>query len=486
MAEESQSFPPISSPIEPRCSIFKRIPITIEPILFLVFFSFSISDGVSTNVLLSRTCTVVFNLPPETCNGKLNPDVEELVQPYTTKITMYRSIVEAIIAGTLGMFVGPWSDSNGRKPFLVLPTAGYTLSYIAWFMLTHLPSAHPLWFVLPSVFYTLSGGLICIFTSIFCYMTDITNEKNRPFRMAVISSTVSVGIIAGYLSSTYIAKLFPDSAASILFSIAISSSFIALLYGVFVIPESLTIKEGPVRSLFDITSVKEMIVAVFTVRPKMGRARLLLAIAVIGIGILILQGDFAYRYYALRKSFLWTLEHYNLYSAVISAISVIASTLGVYISTSVLRVHELYVALFAVLMSTLSCVLTALSRTTIEYYIFSVVGCFGNLLNPMLKAQITRNVAKSDLGKVFAFISTAEALTPLIASPLYRAVYNSVLDHMPLAVFFLSAGFWLLSAVLVIVILLLQAFCSRDYHELIVNTRFEEAAASQRDDLSNE
>lgn len=485
MSEESQSFPAISSPVEPRRSFFSKIPITIEPVLFLVFFSFSVCDGISTNVLLSRTCTVVFDLPPETCNGQLNPHVEEIVQPYTTKITMYKSLVEAVISGVLAMLVGPWSDSNGRKPFIVLPVAGYTLYYIAWFILIHIPSAHPLWFLLPSIFFTLSGGLICIFTCIFCYITDITNEKNRAFRMAVVSSTISGGIIGGYLSSTYIAKLFPGSASSVLFSVGIASSFIALLYTVTVLPESLAVKESQ-RSFFNVSSVKEMVQTVFIERPKKGRARLLLAIIVVGIGILILQGDSSYRYYALRKSFLWSLEHYNIYSAVYSAISVIASTFGAYLSTSVLRVHELYVALFAVLMSTLSCVLSALSRTTIEYYIFSVVGCFGNLLNPMLKTQITRNVARSDLGKVFAFISTAEAFSPLIASPLYRSVYNSVLDHMPLAVFFLSAGFWLFSAVLVIIILLIEAFCTRNYRELMVNALSEEEGSLQRDDISNE
>lgn len=79
-------------------------------------------------------------------------------------------------------------------------------------------------------------------------------------------------------------------------------------------------------------------------------------------------------------------------------IAVVASSAGAYISTSMMRMHELYVALFVVFMSTLSGILTALSRTSIEFYIFSIVGCFGNLLNPMMKTQITRNIAKSDLG----------------------------------------------------------------------------------------
>ena len=73
--------------------------------------------------------------------------------------------------------------------------------------------------------------------------------------------------------------------------------------------------------------------------------------------------------------------------------------IGSYISGSIWRVHDLYIAIFVALTTTLSCVLLALSRTSIEFYLFSVVGCFGLLLNPMLKTQITKNVGKSDLGK---------------------------------------------------------------------------------------
>lgn len=151
--EDIQSFPAIDVPIEPRRPFLKRLPITIEPVLFLVFFAFSIggeiefeiyinilrflslnarlflfcfsfSDGVSTNILISRVCSVIYHLPDNKCFGTLDPDVEELVQPYTTKISMLRSIVEALISGVLAMFIGSWSDRNGRKPFIVFPVAG--------------------------------------------------------------------------------------------------------------------------------------------------------------------------------------------------------------------------------------------------------------------------------------------------------------------------------------------------------------------------
>lgn len=79
--------------------------------------------------MISKTCTVIFNYSAAECVGKLDPVIEGRVQSYTTQITMIRLIIESVFSGVMSMFVGFWSDLNGRKPFIVIPTAGKLFNY---------------------------------------------------------------------------------------------------------------------------------------------------------------------------------------------------------------------------------------------------------------------------------------------------------------------------------------------------------------------
>lgn len=48
--------------------------------------------------------------------------IYEQVQPETSLILMTKSFIESIFPTFLSLFLGPWSDKNGRKPLIV---AGY-------------------------------------------------------------------------------------------------------------------------------------------------------------------------------------------------------------------------------------------------------------------------------------------------------------------------------------------------------------------------
>ncbi|CAH1406932.1 unnamed protein product [Nezara viridula] len=453
-----------------RCKIiWKKFPITVEPIIFVIFFLYSLTDAVGTNVLISKTCTIVYNFSSSDCVGKLEPDVEGLVQSYTTQITMIKLILESVVSGVISMFVGFWSDVNGRKPFIVIPTAGFALYYISWFIFINLPYVSPMWVLLPSLCSSLAGGVASIFICVFCYVTDITNENNRAFRMAAVYSTLTLGIISGYLTSSFVYNTYGHSAIIIIYSIATGASFLALLYATILLPESKQPVEGVSASFFNFVNLKETLVTVFMPRPQKKTLLTLMEAFIIVISTTIINGEMAFKYYALRKSFSWVLEDYNLYSGVLAGVSVIATTLGSYISCSILHVHDLYIAMFVALTSTISCLLLALSRTAVEFYLFSIVGCLGSLLNPMLKTQISRTVEPSNLGKYFAFVSTLEAFVPLFTSPMYRSVYNAVLNIQPLYYLFLSSGLWAVISVLVMTVLLIKSFFARDYDQLLIN-----------------
>ena len=83
-----------------------------------------ITEIVITNTFETRICMIEFGLNKENCTGSFNASTEKIVQPFVAKISMVKSMIECVVPAILSFFVGPWSDKNGRKPFLLLPLAG--------------------------------------------------------------------------------------------------------------------------------------------------------------------------------------------------------------------------------------------------------------------------------------------------------------------------------------------------------------------------
>jgi len=63
------------------------------------------------------------------CNsvGKDTPEghlVEKLVQPVAAEYLMWKMVLQSVLPAFLSLFLGAWTDSNGRKPVIVCPLIG--------------------------------------------------------------------------------------------------------------------------------------------------------------------------------------------------------------------------------------------------------------------------------------------------------------------------------------------------------------------------
>lgn len=119
---------------------------------------------------------------------------------------MARSLLESIIPAIVSLFIGPWSDKFGRRPivlttftgkthiisitiFLINTTffiyKGYLVGSVILTTLTYIStkiSISPWLFLLASVPSVLSGGTCALITGIYCYISDVANEKTRALR----------------------------------------------------------------------------------------------------------------------------------------------------------------------------------------------------------------------------------------------------------------------------------------------------------------
>jgi len=86
-------------------------------------------DSVLIDLFLKRTCEVQLEYNETICNavGKDSPEghlVEKLVQPVAAEYMMWKMILESVVPAVMSLFLGTWSDTNGRKPVIVCPLIG--------------------------------------------------------------------------------------------------------------------------------------------------------------------------------------------------------------------------------------------------------------------------------------------------------------------------------------------------------------------------
>lgn len=197
------------------CFIFSNI--TVEPCMFLFVFPLIVCILTSQNLILEKTCRVSLNFSEEICDSlKLQTiegenQYERDVQHIVTKTMAWRTYITASLPCLLSLFIGAWSDKTGhRKMFFMYTLTGQILVCINGVINTYFLRQLPLevFVFSEAILDGLSGSWCVSFLTIYSYISAITTNENRTFRMGVISFCVTVGFPVGMgLSGILLRKL---------------------------------------------------------------------------------------------------------------------------------------------------------------------------------------------------------------------------------------------------------------------------------------
>ncbi len=123
--------------------------------------------------------------------------------------------------------IGTWSDQVGRRPVILVSTAGLAADYVL------IALAPNLWWL--ALGRMLSGVTSASFTTVYAYMADITAPAQRARAYGLIGAAFSAGFVAGPLLGGVLSEWSPRAP----FWVASALGGIAFGYGLFVLPESL-------------------------------------------------------------------------------------------------------------------------------------------------------------------------------------------------------------------------------------------------------
>ncbi|WJI17244.1 TCR/Tet family MFS transporter [Pseudoxanthomonas winnipegensis] len=133
----------------------------------------------------------------------------------------------ALMQFLVSPIVGSLSDRYGRRPVILLSTAGLAIDYLLMAL------APNLWWLAAGRI--VSGITTASFTTVYAYMADITTPENRARGYGLIGAAFSAGFVAGPLLGGVLGEWSPRAP----FWAAAAMSTLAFAYGAFVLPESL-------------------------------------------------------------------------------------------------------------------------------------------------------------------------------------------------------------------------------------------------------
>jgi len=122
---------------------------------------------------------------------------------------------------------GSLSDRYGRRPVILLSTAGLAADYVLMALAPNLA-----WLAIGRI---VAGITSSSFTSVFAYMADITAPEDRARGYGLIGAAFSAGFVAGPLLGGVLGEWSPRAP----FWAAAALSAVAFAYGAVVLPESL-------------------------------------------------------------------------------------------------------------------------------------------------------------------------------------------------------------------------------------------------------
>lgn len=342
----------------------------------------------------------------------------------------------AIVQFVFSPIIGNLSDKYGRRPILLFSLLGFAIDYL----FQALAPTYSLLFVGRLI----AGITGASFTTGAAYIADISTSETRAKNFGMIGAAFGLGFVIGPALGGLLAGWglrAPFYAAAIL-------CFINLLYGYFVLPESLA-KEH--RRPFDWKKANPFGSLQF-LRKTPAIGGFAICYFLIYLGAQAVQGNWSY--YTMYR-FDWKE---NLVGISLGIVGVLVGFVQMVVTRKLNPVigneKSIYLGL---IFYCLGLALFGIASSTWMMFVFLIPYCFGGIAGPALQASITEHVSRGQQGALQGSLTSLMSLTiivgPYIMTKSFKYFTSTkasfVLPGMP---FFLGALCMLIALFVTLVI----------------------------------
>ncbi|MVN85788.1 MFS transporter [Deinococcus sp. HMF7620] len=340
----------------------------------------------------------------------------------------------AVMQFVFAPILGSLSDRFGRRPILLLSLAGMALDYVLLILAPNL-----WWLLLGRVLAGVTGASLTVANA---YIADVSPPESRAKNFGLLGATFGVGFILGPALGGFLGEY----GLRVPFMVAAGLTALNLLYGLFVLPESLP--PSARAQGFQKRNFNPLLPLGALIEYPVLRS-LTLALVVLGLAAQVIFSTWVlYTEGVLR----WSPGQNGVALAFFGLLT--AAVQGGLIGPFIARFGERRTIMTGVIASILEFLVLAFARTGAALYASLVVGALGGLANPALQGLISRQVSETEQGRVQGAITSLNSLVGVVGPIVATAVYAfGSSQGFPGAAFLMGAVLSVVGAVLILGVL---------------------------------
>lgn len=361
---------------------------------------------------------IIIPVLPELIGGMAGMPINEAARIGGWLITTY-----AIAQFLFAPVIGGLSDQFGRRPVLLVSTAGFALSYLLAGV------AETLWLLFLGR--ALAGMTGASFSASYAYIADITPPHKRAERFGLIGVAFGVGFILGPALGGFLGAID----IRLPFFAAAAFGVLNLLFGLFFLPESLP---RALRRPFDVRRANPVGSMMQLSRLSGALKPLATALFFWSLALQSLHGIWSY---ITAYRYQWTPFQIGLSLALVGALAVVVN--GLLVKRSVAHLGEWRTAAVGISFGAIGYTLHAFAAQPWLAYLAILAGALGGLTVPAIQAMMTMRAPADAQGELQGAITTLTSLTVMAGPPIFSTIFTSfsganAIAYAPGAPFLLS------------------------------------------------
>ena len=341
-------------------------------------------------------------------------------------ITAIYAVMQFIFAPILGNL----SDQYGRRPIILISLLGSALDYL---LLAFAPNLA--WLLIGRLIAGITGANI---SAVSAYIADVSPPEKRAQNFGLIGVAFGLGFIVG----PALGGILGSVDLRLPFLVVAGITFLNVLYGFFVLPESLLPQNRRVFSFTRANPIGSI--------GMLARAPIVLSLAVGFIFSSLAQNGLQtiWVYYTgLRYG--WDTLQVGLSLAAVGLSAAIVQ--GGLLRLILPRLGERRAIIFGLGLAVLSSIAYGLAPQGWMIYVIIFISGLGGIAGPAAQGLISRNVSDSEQGAVQGALSSALTLTGVVGPLIATALFTYFVPRgVPGASFFAGALFTLIGLLLAI------------------------------------
>ena len=348
-------------------------------------------------------------------------------------------------------FMGNLSDQYGRRPIILLSLFGFVIDYL---LLAVAPTFA--WLVVGRL---IAGFFGASYSTANSYIADVSTEENRAKNFGMLGAAFGVGFIVGPL----LGGLLGEIGLRVPFYVAAGLTFINLLYGYFILPESLPVehrrtfewkKANPISTLKKIGNYKNI-------------GYLLMAFFIINLGSHAVQSNWTY--FTMFK-FDWSEGMVGLSLAVVGVV------VGVVQAILAQKAADTFGAAKSIIygfgMYTIGMFLFSMASTTWMMFLFLIPYALGGIAMPNLQSYMVSKVSTKEQGELQGGLTSLISLSTIIGPIMMTQIFFYFTSER--SSFQFAGAPFLLGGILMLISFVIVYFVFRNHRMATFSNRIDE------------